>query len=164
MRDERPGVAEDVDRALSDLELRLRELEAELAGEPPAPREPAADALDAFGASLRRTAQDLVASYDRALADARGLPADEALLFRDEVALDVAVDLDGLCSLAAALGRIGGVASVALRAYAGGHAAIDLVLDGAGVPLVTDLRRALDVPLAVVEARHGRLTLAVGEH
>ena len=159
---------DDVERVLSDLELRLRELEAELAT-------PGSDtmhargarnvpdpggALEDFGESLRRTARDLVSSYDRALAEARGLPPGEALLFRDEVALDVAVDLDGLCALAAALGRVAGVTSVSLRAYAGGHAALDLALTG-GVPLITDLRRELDRPIAVVEARHGRLTLSI---
>jgi hypothetical protein len=98
-----------------------------------------------------------VSAYDRALADARGTPA-EGPLFRDEVVLEVAVGLRGLCELDRALATIPGVADVQLRAYAGGHASLDLTLDRA-VPLVEALRSALPVPVAVVEARHGRLAV-----
>lgn len=163
------GVADDVENVLSGLEQRLVELQAELEGEgvaAGAPRRPVAaspavapgDALDRFGESLRRAATDLVSAYDRALAETRGLDPGEALLFRDEVALEVDVTLEGLCALSVALRRIEGVAAVSLRAYAGGHAALDLSLDR-GVPLVPELRRALGTPVAVVEARHGRLAL-----
>src|SRR5687768_6738098 len=116
---------------------------------PPAPAAegttPALDALDRFGDDLRRVARDLVASYDRALAQAHGLPAGEGILFRDEVALDATADLRGLCAIGAALPRIRGVAHADLRAYAGGRGAFDLVLDRP-VALVAELRGALDVP------------------
>lgn len=122
---------------------------------------PALDALDRFGDDLRRVARELVASYDRALADAHGLPAGEGILFRDEVALDATADLRGLCALGEALPRIRGVAHADLRAYAGGRGAFDLVLDRP-VALVAELRGALGVPMLVVEAREGRLAIEVG--
>ena len=102
-----------------------------------------------------------MASYDRVIASARGLAGGEGILFRDEVALDARVDLRGLCALDEALAAIPGVASVELRAYAGGHAALDLILDR-GVPLVSELHRTLRLSLSIVEAREGRLAIEVG--
>jgi hypothetical protein len=169
-------MSDDVEAVLAGLEQRLRALQAEIdedeAVEPapaqPAPVEPApvrvepapggaAAALERFGEDLRRATRELVAAYDRALAETRGVGG---VLFRDDVALEADVGLRGLCELAAALEAIEGVAHVELRAYAGGHAAIDLALDRA-VALVDDLRRAMRSPFAVVEARQGRLAIAI---
>ncbi len=155
-------MTEDVETILAGLEARLRALQSELDGvddEPPAPPPPPPqrDALEEFGRELRR----LVASYDRVVAAARGLPAGEGIVFHDDVALDARVDLGGLCALDRALAAIPGVVSVELRAYAGGHAALDLVLDR-GVPLVSELRRTLRRSVSVVEAREGRLAVEVG--
>lgn len=165
-------MTEDVETILAGLEARLRALQSELddapdepPGSDPSPHEyPGSDPepvdpqpLEEFGRELRR----LVRSYDRVIASARGLTGGEGILFRDDVALDARADLGGLCALDRALAAIPGVASVDLRAYAGGSAALDLVLDRA-VPLVSELRRTLRRSLSVVEAREGRLAIEVG--
>lgn len=159
---------DDVEAVLAGLEQRLRALQVEIDDEegepsapppPPAPPAPggAAAALERFGEDLRRATRELVSAYDRALAETRGV---SGVLFRDDVALEADVGLPGLCELAAALDAIDGVAHVELRAYAGGHAALDLALDRA-VALVDELRRAMRSPFAVVEARQGRLSIAI---
>ena len=166
-------MSDDVEAVLSGLEQRLRALQAEIdeeetaeevAAEPPAPAPApaprpggAAAALERFGEDLRRATRELVAAYDRALAETQGVGG---VLFRDDVALEADVGLPGLCELAAALDAIEGVAHVELRAYAGGHAALDLALDRA-VALVDELRRAMRSPFAVVEARQGRLSIQI---
>ena len=170
---------DDVEAVLAGLEQRLHALQAELEEDgapaafappagpassppppPPSPPSPPAAALERFGEDLRRSTRELVAAFDRALAEARGLPAGDALLFRDEVALEAEASLRQLCELGAALERIAGIGPVDLRAYAGGHAALDLTLDGA-VALVDELRRALPRPFSVVEARQGHLAIQI---
>jgi hypothetical protein len=157
---------DDVEAVLAGLEQRLRALQTEIdEDEAPAPEpEPAAPlpggaaaALERFGDDLRRATRDLVSAYDRALAETHGVTG---VLFRDDVALEADVGLPGLCELARALDAMEGVAHVELRAYAGGHAALDLALDRA-VALVDELRRAMRRPFAVVEARQGRLSIAI---
>ena len=167
-------MSDDVEAVLAGLEQRLRALQAEIDEDeaieepvvepPPAPLPTpgpvpggAAAALERFGEDLRRATRELVAAYDRALAETQGVGG---VLFRDDVALEADVGLRELCELAVALDAIEGVAHVELRAYAGGHAAIDLALDRA-VALVDELRRALRTPFAVVEARQGRLSIAI---
>ena len=172
-------MTEDVETILAGLEARLRALQSEIdatddgdvpsteeaprAPTPPPPsvsRSSAAgepDALEEFGRDLR----NLAAKYDRVIAQTRGLKPSEGILFRDDVALDARADLDGLCALARALVQIPGIAHTDLRAYAGGHAALDLQLDRT-IPLVSELRRTLRRSLAVVEAREGRLSVEVG--
>ena len=174
-------MTEDVDTILAGLEARLRALQSEIAevdddqddtrhtrvdeapraAAPPPPSvrrsdEPG-DALEEFGRELRRLAN----SYDRLLAEVKGEHSTDGILFRDDVALDATTDLAGLCDLGRALEHIDGISHTSLRAYAGGHAALDLQLDRA-VPLVSELRRTLRRSLAVVEAREGRLVIEVG--
>ena len=157
-------MADDVETMLAGLERRLHALQSELdepEPEPSAPvptRPPApADALEAFGDDLRR----LVASFDRLVAELRGPPTTAGYVFTGEVAVDAAVDFDGLCALGAAFEQIGGVASVDLRAYAGGRAALDVTLRRP-LALVEELRGKLRSPVALVEAREGRLAIEVG--
>jgi hypothetical protein len=171
-------MTDDVEETLASLEQRLRALQAELdadeefvpadpprfprAEEPrahqaPPPRPaptPAGDALDRFGDELRR----LVAAWERTAAELRG-DAAEAVLFRDAVALEVRADLAGLCALDRALRDVPQVASVTLRAYAGGAGALEVRLDEP-VALVPELRRSL--ALAVLAIAEGRLTIALG--
>jgi hypothetical protein len=54
-----------------------------------------------------------------------------------------------------------GVHTVDLRAYAGGHAALEIALDRP-VALVAELRRTSPLPFSVLEARPGRLAVEVG--
>ena len=167
------AVVDDVEATLADLERRLHALQAELADEaPPAAerrlnrpgveqvdaRSPGEDPLDAFGDRLRRTAADLVAAYDDAVGQARGGDGD---LFDADVALEARTDLPGLCTLARALAAIPGVHAVDLRAYAGGHAALDLALDRP-VALVAELRARSAPTFGVLMSRPGRLVIEVG--
>jgi hypothetical protein len=171
-------MTDDVESTLETLERRLRALQAELdeADEPeappprrrpPPPPEPPASwspsslaALDRFDDDLHRVTRELVASWERASAELRGEVAD-GMVFEGEVALEARADLAGLTALHRALQAIDGVAALSLRAYAGGHAALDVRLDR-GVALVGELRRALDAPFAVEDARAGRLDIALG--
>lgn len=168
-------MTDDVEETLASLEQRLRALQAELdADEEPAPeprrftpredRRPAApprpapppgpaDALERFGAELRR----LVDAWDRTLAEVRAGDA-EAAVFRGGVALEARADLAGLCALDRALRDVAAVRSVTLRAYAGGAAALEVALDRE-VALVAELRRSL--AFDVVEVRGGRLSIAL---
>jgi hypothetical protein len=180
---------EDVESTLAGLEQRLRALQAELdeeastpappppAGErraapppppdlraappPPPPPGPAAptDALERFGRELRRLTAELVAAWAELEAQT-GRSPDEAVL-SGPVAVDARADLRGLSALDRALSAIPGVSWVQLRAYAGGHAALDVALDRP-VALVAELRRAVDLPLTVDEVGPDRLTIAVG--
>ena len=169
---------DDVEATLADLERRLRDLQAELDAEGaevrasrggPAVRPPGgpggatpiapADPLDAFGEQLRRTTAALVAAYDEAVGQARG--GEEGVVFDENVAVEARADLPGLCALSHALSAIPGVHAVDLRAYAGGHAALEVALDRP-VALVAELRRSGGPPFAVVESRPGRLVLEVG--
>ncbi len=163
---------DDLETTLDGLERRLRALQDELdaPGPPPAPpvvpaapsalAPPApADPLERFGEQLRASAEQLLAAFDRALAEARGGEAGE--VFAEDVAVEARTDLPGLCALSGALGDVTGVHQVELRAYAGGHAVLDVTLDRP-VALVRELRRAGGPPLAVLEARPGRLAVEVG--
>jgi hypothetical protein len=175
------AVVDDVEATLADLERRLHALQAELAHEDenegdgaPAPaaerrpgrlrvegvdtRPPGEDPLHAFGDRLRRTAADLLAAYDDAVGQARG---GEGELFDAEVALEARADLPALCALAQALAAVPGVHAVDLRAYAGGHAALDVALDRP-VALVAELRARSPAPFGVLASRPGRLVLEVG--
>lgn len=155
----------DVEATLARLEARLQALQAELLGAPvssPLPSPPAAppapDPLEDFGRELRRTADHLVEAFDRALTRSRG--GADGPVFAEDVAVEVQADFPNLCALHGALGRIPGVHAVELRAFAGGHAALELALERP-VALVAELRRASPVPFAVVEARPGRLVVEV---
>ena len=164
---------EDLEATLDGLERRLRALQDELDAPvdpapspppepPPAPARPAPlspDPLERFGTQLRMSAEALLAAYDRALAEARGGGPGE--LFSEDVAVEARTDLPGLCALSGALGDVAGVHQVELRAYAGGHAVLDVALDRP-VALVRELQRAGGPPLAVLEARPGRLAVEVG--
>jgi hypothetical protein len=120
---------------------------------PPAAAPEPADALDRFGAELRR----LVDVWDRTVADLRNGGA-EQVIFRGGVALEARADLRGLCALDRALGTVPGVQRVTLRAYAGGAAALEVALDGE-VALVPALRAALDFDVIAADPR--RLTIAL---
>ncbi|HEX2086703.1 MAG TPA: hypothetical protein VHF89_13570 [Solirubrobacteraceae bacterium] len=168
-------MTEDVEATLASLEQRLRALQDELeaeeeprrfppaaepqaAAEPPAPADPrprraAPDALDRFGDQLRA----LVAAWERTAAELRGHAA-EAMTFRGGVAVEARADLAGLCALDRALRDVPGVASVTLRAYAGGAGALEVALEGE-VALVAELRRALAFDL--VQVGEGRLSIAL---
>jgi len=169
---------DDVEATLADLEARLRALQAELDDDADPPRadpsraecrvacaertqldtRPAGgDPLDAFGERLRRTAAELVAAYDDVVGKVRG--GSEPL--DGDVAVEARADLPGLCALARALGAIPGVHGVELRAYAGGHAALEVALDRP-VALVESLRAGFGPKFGVLEARPGRLVLEVG--
>lgn len=169
---------DDPEIALAALEQRLRALQAELDDDPAPPNVRAAvpepdltyvrggvpvrppvpeDPLEAFGSDLRR----LVASFDRMLAELRGPPTAAGYVFTGDVAIDASVTFDGLCALGRALRDVHGVRSVELRAYAGGRAALDVVLERP-VALVEELRGRIRTPLSLVEAREGRLVLDVG--
>ncbi len=116
------------------------------------------DPLDAFGERLRRATAELVRAYDDAVGQARG---GDGGLFDADVALEARADLPGLCALAAALRRVEAVVGVELRAYAGGHAVLDVVLDRP-VALLAELQTRGAPPLAVLKAASGRLVVAVG--
>lgn len=170
---------DDVEATLARLEARLQALQAEIAAPParaapaersmprreaevaPARTAPTADldALEHFGHELRQTAGHLVEAYDRALARARG-DADGPL-FTEDLAMEVRADFPSLCTLHAALAQVPGVHAVDLRAYAGGHAALEIALDRP-VALIAELRRTSPLPLSVLEARPGRLAVEVG--
>ena len=175
----RVRVTDDVEETLASLEQRLRALQAELDEDdeptaPPAdprrfPREPTpepepapqaraaalppSDALDRFGAELRR----LVTVWERTAAELRGEAAD-ATTFRGGVALEARADLAGLCALDRALRDVPAVRSVSLRAYAGGAAALEVALEGE-VALIAELRRGLAFDL--VEVSGGRVSIAL---
>ncbi len=168
-------MVDDVEATLADLERRLHALQAELEdeaeGAPAIERRVARpwveevdtrssgdDPLNAFGARLRRTAADLVAAYDDAVGQARG---GDGELFDADVALEARADLPALCALSRALAAIPGVHAVDLRAYAGGHAALDVALDRP-VALVAELRARSPAPFGVLAARPGRLVVEVG--
>ena len=162
-------MTDDVEETLASLEQRLRALQAELDEEdepeaPPAeprrfPREPAPepppppDALDRFGAELRR----LIAVWERTASELRGDTAD-ATTFRGGVALEARADLAGLCALDRALREVPAVRSVSLRAYAGGAAALEVALERE-VALIAELRRGLAFDL--VEVSRGRVSIAL---
>ncbi len=146
---------DDLDATLDGLERRLAALQAEL----DAPATPAVDPLEAFGERLRSALGELVEAWDRAAAQARGGPAGSASA--EDLALEAHTDLAGLCALSVALRAVEGVVALDLRAYAGGHAAIDVSLDRP-ISLVAELRRVGGPPLAVLEARPGRLVVEVG--
>jgi hypothetical protein len=173
---------DDVESALEGLERRLRALQLELdaeaaAEEPPlapvaAPaREPAParerrapapapaglDPLEHFGEELHRATAALLAAWERAVAGVRG-DGGEGTLFSGTVAVEAEADLRALCALENALTRVPAVAAVGLRAYAGGHAALDVALDRP-VALARELRSA--VALDVLEAGGGRLRVAL---
>jgi hypothetical protein len=154
---------DDLDATLDGLERRLAALQAELDAPERAPvAMPAAgagDPLQAFGEHLRAAVAELVEAWDRASAQAGGGAATTS--FAEELALEVHTDLAGLCALCVALRAVEGVAALDLRAYAGGHAAIDVTLDRP-VALVAEVRRVGGPPLAVLEARPGRLVAEVG--
>lgn len=120
---------------------------------PPAPARPSLDALDRFGAELRR----LVDAWERTAAEVRG-DAAEAIVFRGGVALEARGELRQLCGLERALLAIDGVAAVRLRAYAGGAAALEVALERE-VALVAELRRS--VAFELVQAGAGRLSIAL---
>ncbi len=159
-----------MESTLAALERRLRALQSELdeerveEHEPPAvaPLPPVAsvpaveDALDHFDAALQRATRELSSAWDHALAAARG--AGEGGIVRGEVALDARATLGGLCRLHQALAAIPEVGEVALRAYAGGHAVLDVEVRRP-VALAAALRDVL--PIAVLEARPGRLGIAL---
>ena len=164
---------DDVESTLAGLERRLRALQSELDEEraepvpavpaapdaPPAPAPaPAAveDALAHFDAALQRATRELSTAWDQALAAARG--AGEGGIVRGEVALEARVTLAGLCELHRALTAIPEVGEITLRAYAGGHAALDLDVRQP-VALAGALRALL--PIAVLDARPGRLAIAL---
>ena len=112
-----------------------------------------ADPLDRFGAELRR----LVAAWERTAAELRG-DAAEALVFRGGLALEARADLAGLCDLERALREVPAVTAVTLRAYAGGAAALEVLLADE-VALVPELRRSL--AFSVLAIAEGRLTIAL---
>ena len=175
-------MTDDVEETLASLEQRLRALQAELDAEadgepvlhprpepeprrfpradapPPAPLDPppepaGTDALDRFGAELRR----LVGAWERTAAELRG-GGPEATLFRDGVAVEARGDLPALCALDRALRDVPGVTAVTLRAYAGGAAALEVALEGE-VALVAELRRALSFDLLGLD--DGRISIAL---
>lgn len=121
---------------------------------PPAAGGPPADPLEAFGAELRR----LVDAWERTVAAVRST-GDEELTLRGGIALEAQGELPALCALDSALRRIDGVGAVNLRAYAGGAAALEVVLDR-DVPLVAELRRSLAFELIAVG--DGKLTISLG--
>ena len=160
------GMTDDVEETLASLEQRLRALQAELDAEdeppplPPPPPPPGpritrrpADPLDRFGEQLR----GLVAAWEQTAAELRGDSA-EAVVFRDGLALEARGDLPALCELDRALRGVAGVASVTLRAYASGAAALEVTLDD-DVALVPELRRSLG--FSVLAIGEGRLTIAL---
>ncbi|HEX8083997.1 MAG TPA: hypothetical protein VF529_06870 [Solirubrobacteraceae bacterium] len=160
-------MTDDVEETLASLEQRLRALQAELDAEaeaapPLEPRRfpradappPRPDPLEAFGAELRR----LVDVWDQTVAALRR-GGGEAMVFAGAVALEARGDLPQLCALERALRGIDGVATVNLRAYAGGAAAIEVALDRE-VALVAELRRSLAFDLIAVG--DGRLTISLG--
>ena len=102
----------------------------------------------------------MVASFDRIVSELRGPPTAAGYVFTGDVAVDAAVDFRTLCRLGQALTEIPGVGAVDLRAFAGGSAALDLTLTRP-VALVEELRRTLRVPIALIEAREGRLSIEV---
>jgi hypothetical protein len=118
----------------------------------PAPS-PSSEALDRFGAELRR----LVAVWERTAAELRGDAAD-ALTFQGGVALEAHTDLAGLCALDRALRDVPAVTSVNLRAYAGRAAALEVALEGE-VALISELRRGLSFDL--VEVSGARVSIAL---
>ena len=176
---------EDVESTLAGLERRLRALQSEVdadraepeprprpslpplgrrveearATEPAPMAEPAPDTEDAFtrfDVALQRATRDLSTAWDRALAAAHGTA--EGAIVRGEIFLEARADLPRLCALHRALSAITEVGSADLRAYAGGQAVLDVVVERP-VALAERLREVL--PLTVLEARPGRLSVAL---
>jgi hypothetical protein len=165
-------MTDDVEETLASLEQRLRALQAELDAEAeavpprfaeaaPEPRRfpradappPRPDPLEAFGAELRR----LVDVWDQTVAALRR-GGGEAMVFVGAVALEARGDLPQLCALERALRGIDGVATVNLRAYAGGAAAIEVALDRE-VALISELRRSVSFDLVAVEGARVSIVL-----
>ena len=105
--------------------------------------------LDRLERRLRDLQQELAAA-----------PRAEGDVWSQDLALEARTDLPGLCALARALDAVAAVHAVDLRAYAGGHAVLDVALDRP-VALVRALRDAGGPPVAVLETRPGRLALEV---
>ena len=175
---------DDVESTLAGLERRLRALQSEVDAEraDPAPslpplsrrveearatepppmaergggRGPADDAFTQFDIALQRATRELSTAWDRALAASQGTA--EGSIVRGELFLEARADLPRLCALHRALSTIPEVGSADLRAYAGGNAALDVVVDRP-VALAERLREVL--PLTVLEARPGRLAVAL---
>jgi hypothetical protein len=115
-------VAEDLDAKLARLEARLAELQREVgpAGPPPSAPAQRPDALEQFGVELRRLAHELVAAYDRVLAQERAVPPASGR----RVLLEADADLQALAALERALATAPGVRAVELRGYAAGRASL----------------------------------------
>jgi hypothetical protein len=127
---------------------------------PPGDADPLVDALERFGADLRRLTGELNGAWERLVADVRaGGPRGEPV-FSGEVALEVEAQLGALAAIDAALGAIAGVRSVALRTYSGRRAVLDVGLDGE-VALVSELRGTLARPFTVSATGPGLLAIDV---
>jgi len=120
------------------------------------------DALERFGADLRRLTDELNASWERLVADVRTGGGQPDAMFSGEVALEVEARLGTLAAMNASLSSIRGVRSVALRTYAGRRAVLDVTLDGE-VALVAELRETLGRPFTVTASGPGLLAIDVGE-
>lgn len=122
---------EDVDAALERLDRQLDALQAELHAPPPraaAPPPPSIpDPLEQFGIELRRLADELVAAYDRVLAEERRRRSAPRT-----IVLESDADLHALAELERALDGAPHVADVALRAYAGGRASLTVEFEPRG--------------------------------
>ena len=133
---------------------------------PPAPSggDPFVDALERFGADLRRLTGELNSAWEQLVADVSGGGAAERFepVFRGEVALEVEAQLGTLAAIDAALAAITGVRGVALRTYAGRRAVLDVALDG-DVALVRELRGTLGRPFRVTATGPGLLAIDLGE-
>ena len=130
----------------------------------PGSPDPFVDALERFGADLRRLTGELNAAWEQLVEDVRGGRGGGAReqLFSGDLALEVEAQLGALAAIDAALAAIPGVRSVALRTYAGRRAVLDVSLDGE-VALVASLREALDRPFRVTASGPGLLAIDVGE-
>jgi hypothetical protein len=123
----------------------------------PSPSDHLVDALERFGADLRRLTGELADAWDRVVEDVRGAQHDHEV-FSGEVAIEVEARLGTLAAIDAALTGIPRVRSVELRAYAGRRALLDVTLDGE-IALVRELRDTLGHPFTVRASGPGLLAI-----
>ena len=120
------------------------------------------EALERFGADLRRLTGELNAAWERLVDDVRAGGGHDEPVFSGEVALEVEARLGTLAAIDAALASVPGVRGVALRTYAGRRAVLDVSLDGE-VALVAELRAKLGRPFTVAATGPGLLAIDLGE-
>ena len=132
------------------------------------------DELERFREQLERSAQELMAEYDRLLVGLRATAEREQSATGSPAGLDAAVldgmltvdagpfaDIATLAELEQALGGLPGVRDVHVRTFERSHALIDVIL-GEPIAFGTALRRSSTLVFSVTRAIPGHVTIALG--